>query len=56
MKKLFWLIPIMILSVLIIWQIVAHSISTVTQQRAHEYAAKAEVYCQQNGYRTDYCF
>jgi hypothetical protein len=56
MKKIFWLISIMILSVLIIWQFVANSISAETKQRAREYAAKAKVYCQQNGLRTDYCF
>ena len=56
MKQLFWLMSISILAVLVIWQIVANSISAETKQRALEYAAKAEAYCQQNGYRTDYCF
>ena len=56
MKKFFWLISIIILAVLVIWQFVANSISAETKQRAHEYAVKAEAYCQQNGYRTDYCF
>jgi hypothetical protein len=39
-----------------VWQIVANQISKETKQRAREYAAKAEAYCQQNGYRTGYCF
>ena len=56
MKKLFWLMSIIVLAALVIWQIVANSISAETKQRAREYAVKAEAYCQQNSYRTDYCF
>ena len=39
-----------------IWRLIANNISAETKQRAREYAAKAKLYCKQNGYRTDYCF
>lgn len=42
--------------ILCIWQLVANHTSKETKVRAKDYAMKAEAYCQQNGYRTDYCF
>ena len=55
MKKILSFFLVVLVSVAV-WQIVANQISAETKQRAREYAAKAKLYCKQNGYRTDYCF
>lgn len=55
MKKILSFFLVFLVSVAV-WQIVANQISKETKQRAKDYAAKAKLYCKQNGYRTDYCF